>query len=89
MITGIGLDLVEMKRIERLRQKQARFPQRILTEAELDVYLTLNEKRQTEFLAGRFAAKEAYQKREELVLAKNYLSKILKSWRMIMESHIL
>lgn len=62
MITGIGLDLVEMKRIERLRQRQARFPQRILTEAELDVYLTLNEKRQTEFLAGRFAAKEAYSK---------------------------
>lgn len=62
MIIGIGMDLVEIERIEQLRFKQTRFPVRILTRAELDVYETLNEKRKTEFLAGRFAAKEAYSK---------------------------
>ncbi|MCR2822626.1 holo-ACP synthase [Lederbergia panacisoli] len=62
MIIGIGMDLVEIDRIEQLRIKQSRFPARILTKIELDVYESLNEKRKTEFLAGRFAAKEAYSK---------------------------
>ncbi|MBS4219444.1 holo-ACP synthase [Bacillus sp. FJAT-49711] len=62
MIIGIGMDLVEIDRIEQLRMKQARFPKRILTNTELDVYESLNEKRKPEFLAGRFAAKEAYSK---------------------------
>jgi len=62
MIIGIGMDLVEIDRIEKLRKKQPRFPERILTKAELNQYESLNEKRKSEFLAGRFAAKEAYSK---------------------------
>ncbi|MCJ8008496.1 holo-ACP synthase [Lederbergia wuyishanensis] len=62
MIIGIGMDLVEIDRIEQLRIKQERFPRRILTKTELEIYENLNEKRKTEFLAGRFAAKEAYSK---------------------------
>ncbi|MBM7715821.1 holo-ACP synthase [Siminovitchia sp. FSL H7-0308] len=62
MIAGIGLDLVELDRIERLRQSQPRFPGRILTQKELMQYDTLPAKRKTEFLAGRFAAKEAFAK---------------------------
>ncbi|HLU22909.1 holo-ACP synthase [Lederbergia graminis] len=62
MIIGIGLDIVEIERIDKLRLAQKRFPARILTDAELDHYESLNEKRKAEFLAGRFAAKEAYSK---------------------------
>lgn len=62
MIIGIGMDIVEIERIEKLRLKQRRFPERILTELELSTYHQLNEKRKSEYLAGRFAAKEAYSK---------------------------
>lgn len=62
MISGIGLDLVETERIEKLRSRQVRFPERVLSAAELHYYETLPEKRKTEFLAGRFAAKEAFAK---------------------------
>lgn len=62
MIIGIGLDLIEINRIDRLRKRQERFPERILTPSELQVFQQLQGKRKTEFLAGRFAAKEAYAK---------------------------
>ncbi|VEF49465.1 holo-ACP synthase [Bacillus freudenreichii] len=62
MISGIGLDLVETERIKNLRERQARFPERVLSAGELAYYETLPEKRKTEFLAGRFAAKEAFAK---------------------------
>lgn len=62
MILGIGLDLVETERIEKLRVRQERFPERVLSAAELAYYKTLSEKRKTEFLSGRFAAKEAFAK---------------------------
>ncbi|RHW34869.1 holo-ACP synthase [Neobacillus notoginsengisoli] len=62
MIIGIGLDLIEIDRISDLLKRQERFPNRILTLAELEVFESLPSKRQVEFLAGRFAAKEAYAK---------------------------
>ncbi|MCJ7842189.1 holo-ACP synthase [Lederbergia sp. NSJ-179] len=62
MIIGIGLDIVEIKRIENVCLRQERFPARILTAREKELYLSLSEKRKAEFLAGRFAAKEAYAK---------------------------
>lgn len=62
MITGIGLDIVELGRIRRLDEKSPKFRERILTERELAEYLLLKNTRQTEFLAGRFAAKEAFGK---------------------------
>ncbi|BBP87298.1 holo-[acyl-carrier-protein] synthase [Bacillus safensis] len=63
MIKGIGIDIVEIDRLSRVLSRQPRLPERILTLSEQDVFLTLSEKkRQLEFLAGRFAAKEAFAK---------------------------
>ena len=62
MIIGIGLDIVELGRIRRIDGKSAKFRERILTEQELAEYAALSPGRKTEFLAGRFAAKEAFGK---------------------------
>lgn len=62
MIQGIGIDLVELNRIQALAERQPSFPNRILTEGEMDRYLELSEHRKNEFLAGRYAAKEAFSK---------------------------
>ncbi|MBU9723795.1 MULTISPECIES: holo-ACP synthase [Bacillaceae] len=62
MIKGIGLDLIELERIESLSQRKQSFIKRILTEEERDKYSLLKGRRQVEYLAGRFAAKEAFAK---------------------------
>lgn len=62
MITGIGLDLVDLKRIKKFLKNSDKLPKRILTDRELKIFNTLSEVRQIEFLAGRFAAKEAFAK---------------------------
>lgn len=62
MITGIGIDIVELKRIHDISERQKRFVDRILTSSEKQNYENLSERRKVEFLAGRFAAKEAYSK---------------------------
>ncbi|KPB04125.1 holo-ACP synthase [Bacillus sp. CHD6a] len=62
MIIGTGVDIVELARIEKLMNRQPSFVDRILTPKEKERFLTLNEKRKVEFLAGRFAAKEAFSK---------------------------
>lgn len=59
MIKGIGIDIVELNRIERIAQ---RLSLRILTPWEKEKFHRLQGNRKTEFLAGRFAAKEAYAK---------------------------
>lgn len=62
MIKGIGLDITELDRIEKLAKRQSSFITRILTKNEKASYDKLQGKRQIEFLAGRFSAKEAYSK---------------------------
>jgi holo-[acyl-carrier protein] synthase len=62
MIKGIGVDIIEIKRIENLVGKNQRFTERILTERERAAYELLTDRRKSEFLAGRFAAKEAFSK---------------------------
>jgi len=62
MIVGIGLDIVEINRIKELLEKQSKFPERILTAGEKNVFENLTGSRRAEFLAGRFAAKEAFSK---------------------------
>ncbi|SEN90544.1 holo-[acyl-carrier-protein] synthase [Mesobacillus persicus] len=62
MITGIGLDIVEISRITSLLENQGRFPDRVLTIKERAIFESLPIKRKAEFLAGRFAAKEAFSK---------------------------
>ncbi|MCO6018622.1 MULTISPECIES: holo-ACP synthase [Carnobacterium] len=62
MIIGIGLDLTEIPRIVKAYEKQVSFPLKVLTENEQQVFNQLKGKRKMEFLAGRFAAKEAFSK---------------------------
>lgn len=62
MIVGIGLDIVDIARIGKACKKREGFPARVLTKKELSIYSQLTSNRQNEFLAGRFAAKEAFAK---------------------------
>ncbi|WP_318618065.1 holo-ACP synthase [Sporosarcina sp. YIM B06819] len=62
MIAGIGLDIVELNRIAKLDARSPKFRSRILTLEELKIYEGLTNHRRIEFLAGRFAGKEAYAK---------------------------
>jgi holo-[acyl-carrier protein] synthase len=62
MIAGTGIDMIELKRIKQVIQHQVRFPERILTSKELERYYLLMGNRKIEYLAGRFAAKEAMAK---------------------------
>lgn len=63
MIKGIGIDLIEISRIKKTIQQNERFVHRILTEKEKKLFFSIrNERRRIEFLAGRFAAKEAFAK---------------------------
>ena len=58
---GIGIDIVEVARIERLREEYGpKFLSRIFTPMELSYAMA--KKRSAETLAGRFAAKEAFMK---------------------------
>ena len=62
MIKGIGIDIIEVKRIKKIIEGSSsdRFFQRILTDAEI-AYCKTFSKPEPHF-AGRFAAKEAYSK---------------------------
>lgn len=60
MIKGIGVDIVDLKRIS---LEKDLFAKKILTSKEFEIYLSLSsEKRKKEFLGGRFAGKEAFLK---------------------------
>ncbi len=61
MILGIGTDIAECQRVMRIYEKYGEhFIRNILTPQELD--LMKSRKNQAEFLAGRWAAKEAFSK---------------------------
>lgn len=53
MIIGIGCDIVDISRIN------LEIKNKVLSQKELDYCKDFNEKRLIEFIAGRFAAKEA------------------------------
>lgn len=59
MILGIGTDIVELDRFERINLD--RLIDRILTKQEQS-YLPKHREQRLQFLAGRFAAKEAISK---------------------------
>ncbi len=60
MIYGIGTDIVKISRLEELRKKYGdKFLTKILSEEEIEV---LPNERAEEFIAGRFAVKEALVK---------------------------
>ncbi len=61
MIYGVGTDLIEIKRVERVLKRYGdRFAQRILCEPELKRFRA--HKQPVAYLAKRFAAKEAFTK---------------------------
>ncbi|WP_188456847.1 holo-ACP synthase [Virgibacillus oceani] len=63
MIKGIGIDLIELNRIQEKIEHNERFIKRILTDKEQELYSSLTGvMRKVEYLAGRFAAKEAFAK---------------------------
>ncbi|MCJ1655937.1 holo-ACP synthase [Staphylococcus sp. NRL 16/872] len=64
MIYGLGVDLIEIDRIEKVyRKQQNKLIERILTMQEQERFKSFkSEKRKIEFLAGRFATKEAFSK---------------------------
>ncbi|MBU1020888.1 MAG: holo-ACP synthase [Firmicutes bacterium] len=61
MSREIGIDIVEFAEIK--KKISEKFVKRILSISELQRYDSIsNEKRKLEYIAGRFAAKEAYTK---------------------------
>ncbi|MGO2265408.1 MAG: holo-ACP synthase [Vagococcus salmoninarum] len=62
MIKGIGVDIVEMERIQKIISDNLKFVDRVLTDKEYERFASLKGRRQVEYLAGRFACKEAFSK---------------------------
>ena len=60
MIRGIGTDIVEIKRIKKAMESNGRFLEKIFTNTELEYLKSRNLR--AEYVAGRFAAKEAVSK---------------------------
>jgi holo-[acyl-carrier protein] synthase len=62
VIQGIGIDAVELPRMKGIIEKKPAFAARVLTENELALFEKLPLHRKVEFLAGRYACKEAFSK---------------------------
>jgi holo-[acyl-carrier protein] synthase len=62
VIMGIGIDIVEIGRIAEIMKRQQGFAQRILCAEEMAQLPGAGEWRAAEYVAGRFAAKEAAAK---------------------------
>jgi holo-[acyl-carrier protein] synthase len=62
MIIGTGIDIVELLRIREVMDRHQSFVKRIMTNKEKEIFDKLSNHRRVEFLAGRFAAKEAFAK---------------------------
>lgn len=61
MIFGVGVDLTSISRFQSLKQSE-KFIKRILTTNEINDFNLLKEARKADFLAKRWAAKEAVSK---------------------------
>ncbi|WP_291637358.1 holo-ACP synthase [Clostridium sp.] len=60
MILGVGTDIVEIRRIKNAIEANSRFLEKIFTSVELEYFKSRNLR--PEYVAGRFAAKEAVAK---------------------------
>jgi len=60
MVKGIGVDIIEIDRIEKAMKKTDRFLTRLFTEREIAYFMSKNLK--AESVAGNFAGKEAVVK---------------------------
>ena len=57
MILGIGTDIVEIQRVRKVISDA--FLRKVLSKEEIEKILSMSEERKAQFIAGRFAAKEA------------------------------
>ena len=72
MIYGIGCDIVDIHRVEKYVDEKKRL-EKVYTENELnEVYKITNNRRKMEFLAGRFAVKEATSKALGVGISKEF-----------------
>ena len=62
MIVGHGIDIEELASIQNAVKKREGFAQRVLTDKEMKRFSSLKGRRQIEYLAGRWSAKEAFSK---------------------------
>jgi len=60
LIYGIGTDITEIRRIQKAITRNKNFTNKLFTKDEMDLWEKKNFK--LEFIAGRFAAKEAISK---------------------------
>ncbi|NMM62255.1 holo-ACP synthase [Clostridium sp. P21] len=60
MILGVGIDIVEIRRIKEAMEKHTNFIDRLFSKNEIEYFKVRNLR--AEFVAGRFAAKEAVVK---------------------------
>ena len=62
MIVGHGIDIEELASIQNAVEKREGFARRVLTDKEMERFSSLKGRRQIEYLAGRWSAKEAFSK---------------------------
>ena len=62
MIVGHGIDIEELASIQNAVEKREGFAHRVLTDKEMERFASLKGRRQVEYLAGRWSAKEAFSK---------------------------
>ena len=71
MIKGIGIDVVDVKRIEKIAARlDEKFLNRVFTEEEIKY--CLSKKNKFQHFAGRFASKEAFLKAIGIGLFRGY-----------------
>ena len=58
MIVGHGIDIEELASIENAVTRREGFAKRVLTPKEMERFASLKGRRQIEYLAGRWSAKE-------------------------------
>ena len=62
MIVGHGIDIEALASIQNAVEKREGFVRRVLTDKEMERFSSLKGRRQIEYLAGRWSAKEAFSK---------------------------
>lgn len=73
MITGVGIDLVELTRVESALSRHGdRFAERILSVEEWNEFQAVGTSQRVAFLAKRFAAKEAFAKAVGLGIGRGF-----------------
>ena len=60
MIFGLGIDIIEVPRVEKISKKDDKFVKKIFTQTEIDYCRKFKNGAQN--FAGRFAVKEAFMK---------------------------